>query len=143
MRFDRKKAAQYYVVAWVKDWSLKTYLDAIGNGERIDFSEANTLYPWLPSEPFLFARGRVRRWTREAMREINDALWDTDENEKKLLLADRIERWKADGNIRFSKREEINEGRRSQKSYVNSAIEFELSQNLNERAGGHHWNVCK
>lgn len=143
MRFDRKKAAEYYVVAFVKNWSLRTYLNAIGNGEEIPFDKAHEFYPWLPSDvrPFL-CRQFVRPWTARAMRPINDAIWDADTPQKKLAVAKIIETWVSDkvANQRSADEKERDKAKRD---YQKSRFEARLFKEHAERSGGHHWGVVK
>ncbi|MAL02058.1 MAG: hypothetical protein CL536_07935 [Alcaligenaceae bacterium] len=141
--FDKSKAAQYFVVAWVKDWSLRTFLTAVSDGENIKWSDAHKHYPWLPHDEGPFIRDTtVKRWTAEAMKSINDRFWDAVDNSARLGLADRVAKWNSAGAkmkvnpVRSkTKREQINLMR------INAADS--MSKQQMRRGSGHDWTVCK
>lgn len=140
MSFDLKKAAEYYVVAWVKDWRLRVYLNAVAPGTV--WAEAHTLYPWLPHDdgPFI-VNTTVRRWTSEAMRSINDALWDAESVAAKMAIAKRIEAWTSDKvNSRSKERKWV---RRAQRDYERARLSVKLDIERAARSSGTDWSVVK
>ena len=143
--FDKQKAAEYFIVAWVKDWRMQTYLDAIkfdGN-----YEDAHKLYPWMPTGKnihYMIKNQLVRAWTALAMRSINDKLWDTEDNKKRLTLAKQIELWDADKvDASTQHKEAIKERNTAIRKIKQNAMEHKISMEIMRRGSGHHWNVVK
>lgn len=140
--FSREKAAEYYVVAWVKDWRLRTYLDAIGFGNR-PWEEAHELFPWLPEKTFLYHKNmRIKAWTGTAMRRIQDLLFDAPDNKARLKVAKRIEKWDA-SNPQTS----IVDNRRS-KEMIKDKQAYRAERQIYHASvkamrGRHDWNTVK
>jgi hypothetical protein len=141
---DRSKAAQYFIVAWVKDWSLLTYLQVLGDGgPRIRFSEAQQFYPWLPGiRPFI-KNHLVRTHLAESNRPLSDALWNAPDNRARLALAPQVEAFvftrRMAGYISEARRETFAALRVADKTRL--LIEADVEDQ--RRNAGHHWKVCK
>lgn len=142
--FDKKKAAEYFVVAWVKDWRMKTYLSAIG-AQDLDHDKIHDHFPWMPIEThYYFVNQLIRAWTSMAMRPINDKLWNTDDNKKRLSLATQIENWSSDKkNMSDRSRDEAKERRQEMKRYAANRLGYKLSVATMRRGQGTQWNVVK
>jgi hypothetical protein len=144
--FDREKAAQYFVVAWVKNWKLYTYVAAIGISD-LRFEEMHDVYPWLPEGRdvhYMIKNIDVRAWCARAMKEINDKLWDTDDNKKRLALAKRIEHWDATGTKELSRyTKDLKEHVTDMQKARASGLAHKMSVDLMRRGNGHHWSVVK
>jgi hypothetical protein len=142
--FDKKKAAEFYIVAWVKDWRFHTYLEAI-NAKDIKYEDVHKHYPWMPDiTHFYFKDQMIRAWTGMAMRAINNKLWDTDDNKKRLSLAKQVESWISD-DVKQSTAEKKDgyERRKAQMQNRQSALGYKASVETMRRGSGHHWNVVK
>lgn len=141
MRFDQKKAAEYFVVAWVKDWTLRQYYKVIMNGTRDDWSEAGGMYPWLPHDinPFILNIS-TRGWARTSMRAINDRLWDAKGAKEQLKLAVEIEKWCSLGaKVKLNEaRVEANKSSADANACLALKVESRKAMNSN-----HEWKVCK
>ena len=142
--FDRKKAAEFFVVAWVKDWQIQTYLEAIGaKGKPIE--EITSAYPWMPSKMNYYRSAvYIRSIMSRYMRPINDALWDTKDDMAKLKFAKKISEWVSDKYIETKydkeKRQELNKSYQAMAMTTTvNAMEIEKRR----KSSGHHWNVCK
>jgi hypothetical protein len=141
---DRRKAAQYFIVAWVKDWSLLTYLQVLAeDGPRIEFADAHSLYPWLGQWAFKGRRRTVRTYLAESNRPLSDALWDAADDRARLALAPQVEAFVFNGQSRGY----INEAR---KSFYRTDAERTKRSQLEQasiedrhRRRGYHWQVCK
>ena len=144
--FDKTKAAQYYIVAWVKDWRMSTYLKAIGASE-LKYEEIHSIYPWLPTEKDAHMYHKdciIRGWTGRAMKEINNRLWDTDDNSKRLKIAKQVEQWDStgvkDGTLH---KQDAYEHRRDRLQNQQSGMQHKVSVSAMRKGNGHHWGVCK
>jgi hypothetical protein len=144
--FDRKKAAEYLVVAWVKDWRINTYLHAIGVRE-IDYDKIHDLYPWMPAEDCLhmyYKNAAIKPWVSLSMRVINDKLHDAKDNKARLALAKQIENWDATGTKAGTvHKQDINERTQEIRVHRQRALEHKVSVSLMRRGSGSHWNVVK
>lgn len=141
--FDKKKAAEFFIVAWVKDWRMKTYLQAIGFDGN--FEDVHEIYPWMPDQRHFYIKDQlIRAWTGMAMRAINDKLWDTEDNKKRLALAMQIENWDSDKvSKKTSERQDANQRRSYLMKNRQSGIQHKLSVETMRRGSGHHWGVVK
>lgn len=145
-RFDRKKASEYFIVAWVKDWRMHVYLNAIG-ARDVPLNEVHDLYPWMPppSCAVLMAKNSlIRGWVARSMPFINNKLWDTGDPRKRLALAKEVERFTSDmaivtSQMRQDRREMFCAKRDEQRSQKSHQISVELMR----RGSGSHWNVVK
>jgi hypothetical protein len=144
--FDREKAAQYFIVAWVKNWKLQTYLSAVG-ASSMDYYKICELYPWMPSGKnvhYYFKNTDVRAWCAIAMRSINDKLWDTDDNAKRLALSKRVEHWDSSGVKQTTRHaKDTKEHRLDMLETRQSGLAHKMSMETMRRGGGHHWSVVK
>ena len=144
--FDKKKAAEYLVVGWVKDWRIRTYLVAIG-ARNLQLEEIHDHFPWMPdakNKHYYIKDSRVRTWVALAMRTINDRLWDADTVEKKLALAKQIEKWDSTGVDVPESHKDARRERRNDHNYTKAhEIAHRLSVEEMRKGNGHHWKVVK
>jgi len=142
--FSKDKAAQYYIVAWVKDWRIQTYMQAIG-AEGLPYAEIHTLYPWLPTQKdshMYFKNCLIRAWTSKAMKVINDKLWDTDDNKKRLQLAKHVELWDSTGvKAGTIHQQDVNERRLALAHNRQSGMGHKVSVSLMRKAN--NWGTVK
>lgn len=144
--FEREKAAQYFIVGWVKNWQIKTYLSALGV-HAMKYEEIHDLYPWLPDEKnkhYYFKNISIQAWCARAMKEINDKLWDTDNNAKRLSLAKRIEHWDSTGVHELSRHvKDASEHTRDMRENRQASLAHKVSVATMRRGNGYHWGVVK
>ena len=144
--FDRKKAAEYLVVAWVKDWRISTYLNAIGV-RGMNFEDIHDLYPWMPAHDHLhryIKNSAVRPWVAFAMRTINDKLFDAKDDKVRLALAKQIEHWDSAGaTAGYAHKEAEKERRKAALQHRQTGLSHKVSVETMRRGSGTHWNVCK
>ena len=149
--FTRAKAAEYFVVAWVKDWRMQTYLEAIGAG-GLDVEKVHQLYPWMPppKNKFYFEKKKsplIRGYAARVMRAINDQLWDAKTVPERLAIAKKIEQFAVDIDMqkltRASEREDKHDRRSDKRERQASKLSYDVSVELMRRGGGSHWNVVK
>lgn len=142
--FDRKKAAEFFVVAWVKDWSIGTYLDVIG-AKTEPIENIVALYPWMPKDQIYYkSHKKIKTIAARYMRAINDLMWDAKDNKARLLLAQKICNWKSDAYVKtLSDKEREYQMAEAKKQYMVTAISNSLEIEKMRRSSGNHWNVCK
>lgn len=145
MPFEKEKAAQYFIVGWVKNWTIQTYLSAVGLRDS-DYSKIHDLYPWMPDDQnkHYYFKTDIRAWCALAMNAINNKLWDTDDNNKRLALAKHIERWDSTG-VKPSTRhvKDAREHTQDMRKTRQAGLTHKVSMETMRRGGGHHWNVVK
>jgi len=149
--FGKEKAAQYFIVAWVKNWSLRTYIGAVMKYGS-DYEKIHDLYPWMPDAKNVhyYFKTEVRPWCALAMSEINNKLWDIADEDKRLAmpkflaLAKRVENWDSTG-VKQSARhiKEAKEHTQDMRKTRQSGLAHKVSMETMRRGSGHHWNVVK
>ena len=149
------KLAKMVIYAWIKDWScLKTYMIlAEKKGyNQIEAEEFCKQYPFFPSDWlwYMSAKGKfthqpIRRYIADLNKKLSDALWDTEDNMKKLEFAPYLAKLKSKDvktSAKYSakdiaeKRKTINEYVATQHSYWGGKIE-------NQKLNGTHWTTVK
>ena len=147
--FDAKKAAEFFVVAWCKDWPLGTYLRAIGVGDRGErdwgewIAEINGLYPWMPVVGWHYRHG-ARAFVGAAYPKLSAWLLSRKTNIDRLKCAPQIEKLKPPAHklamVQDSDRAEMKSAskdeRQASASYKLSRASFKTHQRS-------AWNVCK
>jgi hypothetical protein len=141
---DRKKAAEYFVVAWVKGWSLRMYLQVVAaGGAPIKYDAAQALYPWLPDEWAFIRQHRCRSHLAESNRPLSDALWDCADNRARLALAPQIEAFVFKGrNFQYLRQAKRASDWAKKRLRGADLVNMATGERV-DRAGGHHWKVCK
>lgn len=147
---NTEKAAKMLIVGWVKDWTMRVLLDSIDGKssegitqERID--NCHKQFPFMSDNLHIYVakKGKgmlVRSYVSFLSKKLSDALWDTDDNLKKLSFFSYAQNLKADniGNLsRFSKSDmkelldQRKDYRTAQAGYFHSRNAFKLQRNTN------------
>ena len=147
---NTEQAAKMLIVAWIKDWTMRTLLDSIDGKsskeitqERID--DCHNKYQFMPNILHIYVskKGRgmlVRSYVSYLSKKLNDALWDTDDNLKKLTFFSYIQTLKAKelGSMsRFTKNEmkellnDRKDYREGQAGYCQSRNAYKLQRKTN------------
>lgn len=142
--FSREKAAQYYVVAWVKNWPVRLYLHAVGVGEN-RFAEVHKIYPWMAESITPYIKNmRIKIHTGYYMKPIQDKLFDADTNEQRLKLAKQIEHWVSDAFVANARhKKDTRERYKDRKGYEATMNIYKASVDAMRRGSGHDWNTVK
>jgi hypothetical protein len=148
------QAAKFIVVAWVKDWGMRTLLEtldgATGDVTEGRLGEMADALPFMPTHLhwYIANRGRgvsCRQFVADCYPRLADALWAANDNAARLKLAPQIERLKA-GNVRASSRfskSDMAEGataRREMRQAITSYRQSRDSFKTHQRSA---WGVCK
>jgi hypothetical protein len=146
--FDRKRAAEYLVVAWCKEWTLGTYLDVIAeenvhNDLRGKLEVLTEQFPWLPAAYAPYHKG-VRDVIAGAYPKLSDWLWSRKTDAERLKCAPQIERLKCHGlqrgYVSAADRAEMVESRQAESAASSSYRLSRAAFKTNQRSA---WNVCK
>lgn len=151
---DREKAAKMFIVAWVKNWSMRVLLDAISeqhgaiNEERV--AKVAEQFPFMPTNISWYisdnGKGKTAKVAMPAIsKKLNDALWDAKDNETRLGFYKYVlslnsknvthkRKYNSDEQIENTKI--IKEAKAEEASYKLSRAAF-------KKASGHDWNTIK
>lgn len=149
-----QEAAKFLIVAWVKDWPLRTLLDTITNtrGEvtedRIALARQSFLFLPMHIHWYVCAHGAgasTRRFVADGFPRLNDALWDADDNKGRLELSSRVETLDA-SDIRMSRqlsRDGVAAMRKAKSEFGRTMGSYRLSREAFKTHQRSAWNVCK
>lgn len=150
---DKNKAAQYLILGWIKNWNMRTLFNAINekNSSFInpeDLIEFNKKYPFLPNHLnwYITNSKNVRKFVYDAYPKLNNALWDTDDNLKKLKFSEYVVSKKlGKENIATSKfsKEEKKDLIKTRMKYYASIVSYDVDKAERKRTQGHDWNTIK
>lgn len=92
---DKEQAAKYMILAWLKDWSIRVYLETVyQNGIPVEASQIHADYPWMPAVENLYYFGKGSKYCRTFIANcypaLNNALCDAPDNKALLALAPRV-----------------------------------------------------
>ena len=142
--FSREKAAQYYIVAWVKNWPIRTYLHSVGL-RYANFEDVHNIYPWMAKDLAPYLKNMpVKVYAGYYMKPIQDKLFDANTNEQRLKIAEQIEHWVSDSyvaNTRHKKdtRERYNDNR----DYRSTMQIYKASVGAMRKGAGRDWKTVK
>jgi hypothetical protein len=148
-------AAKMLIVGWVKNWSIRTVLNAIRekDSNKIsdeEISDFHKQYPFMPQNIWLYlshggAGTPVRKFMYDNYRKVNDALWDTDDNKIRLSFAKYLASKKCP-NIKpssaYTKKDKV-EHQKAIKAYNNNVISMTHYKEIMHKSSGHDWFTVK
>ena len=138
----KEKAAKYFIVAWLKDWKLSTYVETVTGEVNFPFEKAHKEFPWLPKHAHWYFNGTTRRYIADSFLKLNNMLWDSKSNEERLSFSVLVEKL----NGRDSK-PKADKHKKKEVSWVTharrSGIAHRISVDAMRRGSGHHWAVAK
>lgn len=142
--FSREKAAQYYIVAWVKNWRIRTYLHSVGL-RHVNFEGVHDIYPWMPKAIHPYLKNMpIKVFTGYYMKPMQDKLFDANTNEQLLGLAKQIEKWRSDvyiANTRHAK--DTRERHKDIRDYGAAMMLHKASIDAMRKGSGHDWKTVK
>lgn len=145
--FDRKKAAEYFVVAWCKNWSMSQYLHTVTEidygGDLLPLLDmAVEEYPWLTKFGKAYKHS-VREFVGGAYPKLNDWLWSRKDDLARLKCAAQVERLKPAILRGFVRADDRAEMKASTRDLAAADAAYRASRDAfrtNQRSA---WNVCK
>lgn len=148
------QAAKYLIVAWVKDWGMRTLLEVL-DGAKGDVGQSRiealtVALPFMPKEVNWYIANRgagvsARHFIADAYPRLNDTLWSAKDHTARLALSPQIGRLKCAPvkvSSRLSREDRLESSandramRQERTSYAASREAFKT----NQRSA---WNVCK
>lgn len=144
---EQKKAAEYFVVAWCKDWSLGQYMNAVFEGMHYDelgdaVAVATAAYPWMP-ERFEHYGRPVREFVSRSYPKLNAWLWDRPDDLARLKCAEQVCKLRpraTAGRVAESDRLDMAEASKAMKQ---STTSYRASRDAFRTGQRSAWNVCK
>ncbi len=149
-----EQGAKYFIVAWVKNWTMRTLINALDgesgfvSDERL--KKLTDQYPFLPSNVnwYICKNGKGLH-TKIAMpdidKKLNNALWDAKDNQARLDLHKYVMKMKTNKVIhtrKFESKDQIenNKALRESKSEYES---YKLSRAYFKKCQGRDWFTVK
>lgn len=151
---DKEKAAKMFIVAWVKNWPMRTLLDAIseqhGTITEERLAKIVAVFPFMPSNLSWYISDKGRGKTAKVAmpvisKKLNDALWDAKDNETRLSYYKYVLSLKTNMAIHKRKYESADqiENNKTMKEANAEAVSYRLSRTAFKKAQGHDWNTVK
>ena len=149
-----QEAAKFLIVAWVKDWPLRTLLGVLSPDIKFvtdeQISKVVQAFPFMPSHIHWYVQNHgagasTRRFVSDAFPRLNDALWDSKDDQKRLLLSAQVCRLSA-GDIKQSTKldnigvKAMNAAKRAMRQESTS---YRLSRDAFKTHQRSAWSVCK
>lgn len=143
--FDKSRAADYYLVAWCKNWTLREYLNVVLERQsmsawldQVDIDAAHAEMPWIPVNLGNYTGGRkVRAHVEDAYPKLSAWLHSRPDDLKRLGCARQIEKLKDSGAIKASTKPKYLD--KYQAAMLGASV---LAAKLNSHKRS-NWNVCK
>jgi hypothetical protein len=152
---DQLRVAKLVIVGWIKDWSCLTLMSAVSGkliGGMDDIKKLHAKYKFLPSDWFWFyskagqpSSKYLKKYIADLNKKLNDALWDTEDNIKKLSFASylaTLDSTNVKSQSKYSKedKKEHAKARRGAKgNFLAGVYNKEYAQKMN----GTHWTTVK
>jgi len=139
---DQEKAAKYFIVGWIKNWNLYTYLQVVTGESKPNVENAHKIYSWLPTFKVNFIKKEIKRYVADNIPKLSEKLFNENDNLKKL------EFYKL-AMVKIGEKS-TNKFDKARKNWIDERRKFNaktkesiLIADQHDRSSGHHWNVCK
>lgn len=152
---NKEQAAKMLIVGWVKNWNMRTVLNAITekNSDNINDEEIlnfHNKYAFMPKNiwAYLSHRGSgvpVRKFIYDNYRKLNDALWDTDDNKVRLSFASYLISKKCQdvNSSSLYEKEDKDKNRKATRDYSGFVKSKAHYKDIFDKSSGHHWFTVK
>jgi len=149
-----EQGAKYFIVAWIKDWSMRTLIDAMDetHGEVTDerLEKLTKQFPFLPSNIswYISKKGRGQQ-VKVAMpdidKKLSDALWDAKDDQQRLGFYTYVMKLKTNKAIHTRKYNSAETKEYNQEAKENKAtfMSYKLSRESFKKAQGRDWFTVK
>jgi hypothetical protein len=146
----RDKAARYFIVGWVKDWSWWAYYTVLTGKTRytpaLD-AELRRRYPWFidahQRHGVWLNRMSMRGWLASRYPRVSDAMWDAPDDGARLALFPKI--LTLDGtapNVRGRDRD-LDSAKYHVRRHPSVMRAVGVHKTNFDRCNGHHWKTVK
>jgi hypothetical protein len=151
---DQLRVAKLLIAGWVKNWSCLTLFNVI-TGDRLrtikQVEELQQKYKFLPSDWFWyfgkngFSHKEIKKFIADFDRKLSNALWDTEDNLKKLSFASYLATLDSTGIKASSKynRQEKAENEKAIRGAKGNYIAGVYNKEYGQKMNGTHWNTVK
>lgn len=154
--FTQKQAAEYFVVAWCRNWTLTEYLKVVlerpklttGGGEPGDqfkevVAEAVAAFPWLTDILPAYPR-QVREYVGGAYPKLSAWLWSRESDVARLKCAEQIQKLRPPARmVGYVSAEDRDAMKRASKEERANTASWRLSRDSFKTHQRSAWNVCK
>lgn len=140
---SQEQAAKYFIVGWVKGWSLRVYWDTVCEKTGADWSAAHETYKWLPKDVGWFVRNvKIQRYIGDSFRSLNNKLWDAKDNSARLALSSLVQ--STSGSDATQKQSDASKALSAEDKRMRaSRLGYKLTVDAMRKSNGSAWNVCK
>jgi hypothetical protein len=151
---DQIRVAKLVIVAWIKNWDCSTLYNVI-TGKKLNHTdeafELNKKYKFLPVNLGWYLGKKsingkpVRKFIFDLNKKLSDALWDTEDNIKRLSFATYLAKLNAKNLDPTSKYEKslLNQNYRTKQKLNWIKKEMEYHKEYNQKMNGTHWGTVK
>lgn len=151
---DQVRVAKLVIVGWIKDWTCATLYQAITSKQNIDMDEVNNFcekYKFLPSDWFWYFSGKglakrsVRKYMFDLNKKLNNALWDTEDNLKRLEYAKYLVKLTSN-NIKASSKytkEDMNKHKTDRRKFIADELTRGAYKEYLQKVNNTHWSMIK
>ena len=150
-----EEGAKMLLVAWVKNWTMRTLLGILYNDTRHELNQefaddCAKNFPFMPNHIYWYASHggaglEVRRFVAEVYPKLNDRLWDLKDPKDCLKHAEYVQKQKAKDIRAKTKygREEIAVRAKERREYRASNIGYRQSREAFKKYGRSAWTTVK
>lgn len=149
-----EQGAKYFIVGWIKDWSMRTLIDAMDE-QHGDVTEERLKilteqFPFLPSgiSWYISKKGRgqqIKVAMPDISKKLNDALWEAKDNQERLSFYTYVMKLKTNKAVhtrKYNSEDQIlnNKQLRESKATYES---YKLSREYFKKRQGRDWFTVK
>jgi hypothetical protein len=146
---DQKKAADYFIVAWCKDWTLIDYFRVVAelpNNPKtsVVYESCKDLTPWADIGKDFYAFKRpVRFFVSTNYPKLSSWLISRNDNISRLSYSKELIKMKPKNNGEsIHSKEDLKELEKTKKEYKSQLLDYEISRTNFKEAKKSQWNVC-
>jgi len=149
-----EQGAKYFIVAWIKDWSMRTLIDAMDEkhghitDERLE--KLTQQFPFLPSNInwYICKKGaghKLKAAMPDIDKKLNDALWDAKDNEQRLSFYTYVMKLKTNKAVHTRKYNSVDQKQHNKEFRENNAAfdSYKLSRAYFKKCQGRDWFTVK
>jgi hypothetical protein len=149
-----EQGAKYFIVGWIKDWSMRTLIDAMDEKhgevteERIKILTEQ--FPFLPSgiNWYISKKGRgqqIKVAMPDISKKLNDALWEAKDNQERLSFYTYVMKLKTNKAVHTRKYSSSDQKQHNKELRENNATfeSYKLSREYFKKSQGRDWFTVK
>lgn len=145
--FDKKHAAEFFVVAWCKNWTLRQYLNVALERESVsayveqsDVELSCAEFPWIPADLGSYIAGRlVRSHVEDNFPKLSAWLHSREDDVKRLACASQIEKLRDKGVLKAASHPPRDKDAKYRRAMYGAGLISAAKQSQSRSA----WSTCK